>query len=388
MAIVSSSENAALRMDELTYDNLFGSLVEKSPSRLVFQLDADHRAMLGGSFVFAASAAGGAGARAAAADDDESEDDDSASEDSTDEDDGFPSWQPDGTEPASSGTATSIEIYNEGTLAYAIQGFSLDFIGFWTLVMNGDPSALTAAILDGADQIVGGAEDDYLESFDGDDRLDGRGGADVMVGGQGNDTYVIDGADEIYEDETEGNDTLLTSVSFKLDNQAFIETLRVLEGSQNVVLAGNNADNAIVGASGDDALLGLGGNDRISGGEGNDILNGGAGRDVLRGGAGNDVFVFSTKSKANAVDAIVDFSRADDRIHLENKVFKGLKAGNLAKKAFVAGLEATDGNDRILYDRESGTIWFDADGIGAKAAVQIATVKAGLALDASDFFVI
>jgi Ca2+-binding RTX toxin-like protein len=376
-------------MDELTYDNLFGSLVEKGPSRLVFQLDADNSAVLGGSFVLAGTMAQGAGQRIAALDDDNSEDDDSGSgDDGSDEDGDFPSWQPDGTEPASSGTVTSIEISSDGALAYVMSGFSLDFIAFWTLVMNGDPSALTAAILDGADQMAGGAEDDYLESFGGHDWLDGHGGADVMVGGQGNDTYVIDGADEIYEDQDEGNDTLLTSVSFKLDNQSFVETLRVLEGAQNVVLAGNNAANTIVGASGGDVLFGSGGADRISGGDGDDILNGGAGRDVLKGGAGNDVFVFSTKPQAGAVDAIGDFSRADDRIHLENKIFKGLKAGNLSKKAFVAELEAKDGNDRILYDRKSGTIWFDADGIGSKAAVQVATVKAGLALDASDFFVI
>ena len=55
---------------------------------------------------------------------------------------------------------------------------------------------------------------------------------------------------------------------------------------------------------------------------------------------------------------------------------------------FWTGSNAADAEDRIIYKKSTGALYYDADGTGAKAAVQIATLKKGLALTVSDFFVI
>jgi Ca2+-binding RTX toxin-like protein len=62
--------------------------------------------------------------------------------------------------------------------------------------------------------------------------------------------------------------------------------------------------------------------------------------------------------------------------------------GNLAAGAFRTGTAAQDGDDRIIYDPVTGALLFDMDGIGGAAAVQFATLNAGLNLSAADFQVI
>ncbi|HYI47238.1 MAG TPA: hypothetical protein VEX35_02125, partial [Allosphingosinicella sp.] len=66
----------------------------------------------------------------------------------------------------------------------------------------------------------------------------------------------------------------------------------------------------------------------------------------------------------------------------------GLTPGSLPAGAFVTGSAAGDADDRIIYNGATGQLYFDADGNGAGAAVQFATLSPGLALTGSDFFVI
>ena len=88
------------------------------------------------------------------------------------------------------------------------------------------------------------------------------------------------------------------------------------------------------------------------------------------------------------VDDVFDFSVLNDTINLENAVFVGLVAGALPAGQFHIGAAAADGNDHIIYDAASGDLSFDADGTGASAQVQFASLQPGLALTAADFFVI
>ena len=62
--------------------------------------------------------------------------------------------------------------------------------------------------------------------------------------------------------------------------------------------------------------------------------------------------------------------------------------GKLNKAFFKIGAKAGDGNDYVLYDRTKGILWYDADGSGKGAAVQIATLSKKLKMSALDFFVI
>jgi serralysin len=79
---------------------------------------------------------------------------------------------------------------------------------------------------------------------------------------------------------------------------------------------------------------------------------------------------------------------ADDTVQLDNAVFTGLAAGALAAGAFRTGAAAADADDRIIYNSATGALLFDADGNGAGAAVQFATLSAGLAMAAGEFTVI
>lgn len=105
-------------------------------------------------------------------------------------------------------------------------------------------------------------------------------------GGGGNDTYIVDGAeDEIFEDPSGGQDTVQSGTTWTLDTN--FENL-TLTGTGNTNGTGNAADNSVTGNSGDNTLMGLGGNDTLNGGAGNDTLVGGLGTDTLDGGDGND----------------------------------------------------------------------------------------------------
>jgi Ca2+-binding RTX toxin-like protein len=141
-------------------------------------------------------------------------------------------------------------------------------------------------------------------------------------------------------------------------------------------------------------LRGGAGGDVLSGEAGHDTLYGSAGNDMLTGGAGQDMFVFDTKlNKRTNVDRIADFVVRDDGIFLDNGVFKALGRGSatgvkLNSDMFVTGTKAQDREDRIVYDKKSGALYYDADGTGASAQVKIATLSKNLKMTAADFFVI
>jgi Ca2+-binding RTX toxin-like protein len=137
-------------------------------------------------------------------------------------------------------------------------------------------------------------------------------------------------------------------------------------------------------------LRGTSGANVLVGGTGNDTLYGGAGKDVLTGSTGADVFVFDTKPNTRTnVDTITDFSHADDTIWLKKSAFTKLaKKGALAAKAFYVGSKAHDADDRIVYNKKAGVLYYDEDGSGAHAAVQIAKLAAKPTLFKADFFVI
>ncbi|MET0746326.1 MAG: hypothetical protein ABWY78_23360 [Microvirga sp.] len=55
--------------------------------------------------------------------------------------------------------------------------------------------------------------------------------------------------------------------------------------------------------------------------------------------------------------------------------------------AFVLGKAAIDAADRVVYDPSTGRLWFDKDGSGPAAAMQIAKLKAGITLSYKDFLI-
>ncbi len=254
---------------------------------------------------------------------------------------------------------------------------------------------------------VGGSGNDDITGNAAANILNGGGGADTMLGGAGNDTYVVDNAgDKVYETTTiggavnsGGSDTVRSSVTYTLGN--FVEKLTLtglaaINGSGNALanaLVGNGAANILRGANGNDVLVGGAGADTLYGGAHNDLLRGGAGSDVLFGGAGSDIFRFDTAlstSTVKNVDWIRDFDPAQDTIQLENSIFTRFGTGTTGPispalfRANTTGL-AQDGNDYLIYETDTGKLFYDANGSAAGGSVQIALLQANLALSSADY---
>jgi Ca2+-binding RTX toxin-like protein len=222
--------------------------------------------------------------------------------------------------------------------------------------------------------LTGNTSGNTIIGNDGSNTLDGGGGNDELIGRGGNDTYIVDSAtDTTTEGGGQGIDTVRTSVSYALTAGADIETLETTNaaGTTAINMTGNGAGNT------------------VRGNNGSNVINGGGGRDDLIGLGGQDHFLFdSALNAATNVDRILDFNVADDTIRLENAVFTTLAAGGLGAGQFVIGAAAQDANDRVIYNSSTGALFYDADGTGAGAAIQFATLSTGLALTAQDFLVV
>lgn len=223
------------------------------------------------------------------------------------------------------------------------------------------------------DFLYGDTGANRLNGGTGDDLLDGRAGADVLVGGLGRDQLVVDNIrDRVVELSGEGVDTVVASIAYTLG--IFLENL-TLTGTAAIAGTGNTVGNAIVGNAGANVLDGL------------------LGSDILTGGDGIDQFRFTTALDGTGnVDTITDFTPGTDRIALARGIFTTLGGGasGLQPGAFVTGsggLVAGDANDRILHDRATGELFYDADGTGTIAAILFARVTIDTVLVPADFIV-
>ncbi len=123
--------------------------------------------------------------------------------------------------------------------------------------------------------------DSVLSAADVTNLVNGSGAGDTLIGGQGDDTYVIDNAlDTVTENAGEGTDTVQSSISIDLAAlSANVENL-TLNDNAGINGTGNALNNIIIAGSGDNTL------------------DGGAGDDDLRGGGGNDTYKVDTNRDA------------------------------------------------------------------------------------------
>jgi Ca2+-binding RTX toxin-like protein len=257
---------------------------------------------------------------------------------------------------------------------------------------NGEVRTSGPSAKDGADQLLGGrgndrmyggAGGDYMHGEWDDDSLYGQDGNDLMYGGYGRDT--MSGGN--------GNDLMYGGSEAKPRGDWFGKALTLTwDGTTGKTMKPQTwsiAGEAQADDKSNDHMSGGNGNDRMWGQGGNDKLYGGLGKDFLSGGSGKDSFVFDTKLGSTNIDTIDDFSVKDDTILLDRTIFTKVgKVGDLASGAFHIGTKAHDASDRIIYDKASGKVWYDADGSGGGKAIQFALLDKGLALTASDFDII
>jgi Ca2+-binding RTX toxin-like protein len=205
----------------------------------------------------------------------------------------------------------------------------------------------------------------------------GAGKADTMTGRGGNDIYRIYNAVDVIVESTSASggsaDRVMAAVDYVLKAGVGVELLTTngSTGTSALKLTGNEFAQAITGNYGDNRLEGKGA------------------ADTLHGLAGDDTFVFATTLGSGNVDTIADFNVADDRFLLSDNIFTALSAGTLSASAFRANTTglAGDASDRIIYETDTGELYYDANGTGAGGSILFAIVGTNLALTHADFSV-
>lgn len=174
---------------------------------------------------------------------------------------------------------------------------------------------------------------------------------DTLIGGAGDDTYVLSRGDLVRESVNGGTDTVQASINYSLG--ANVENL-VLTGTANLNGTGNSLDNVITGNAG------------------NNVLNGGTGIDTASyanatGPVTISLSVASPQATGFGNDALLNFenligSRFNDRLSgngLDNRLDGGL--GNDT-------LTGHGGNDTYVVD-SAGDIIVEAATIGTDSVV-------------------
>jgi Ca2+-binding RTX toxin-like protein len=125
----------------------------------------------------------------------------------------------------------------------------------------------------------------------------------------------------------------------------------------------------------------------LVGNAGNNIIEGRGGADTLTGGAGGDQFIISSNGAQSDTDLITDFKSGEDLLVIDLASFgfdlKGLGINSSAlvsDGAFVtgAGAIALDPNDHFIFDTAQGKLFFDVDGSGSSAPVELVHFSPGL----------
>jgi hypothetical protein len=176
------------------------------------------------------------------------------------------------------GTLTSSSMWYP---TYSATSYTLP-AGASNLVLTGDANISAA----------GNALPNDIVGNNGNNRINGEGGADTMAGGLGNDTYWVDNpGDVVIEAPDAGIDTVISTITYTLP--ANVENLTFIGGS-DLSGAGNDLNNILTANSG------------------NDRLNGEGGNDTLVGGTGSDTFIFSPNF---GMDLVSNFVAGDGAVH-------------------------------------------------------------------------
>ena len=303
--------------------------------------------------------------------------------------------------------------------------------------LEGSEGNDTIDALAGNDTLLGLAGDDVLMGSSGDDSLIGNLGHDLMEGGGGNDTLQAgwdndtldggDGLDTLWLRDADSNvavdlaagtmiggDATGTAAA-ALSNIEFINAgdmthaVHISGSSGAELFRGGSSTDRILGGAGDDTIYGSNfaqnangdelygglGNDQVAAFGGHGLLDGGAGNDLLAGGAGIDDFVFSVAPVESNRDSVAFFSPGTDKLVLNSAAHPQIGASGsfsvsddrFASFVGFGEVNGFDAEDRVLYNLDTGELWYDADGVGAGAAQRIAILERAPALTATDFAV-
>ncbi|MBV5303814.1 MAG: hypothetical protein JZU70_06405, partial [Chlorobium sp.] len=225
----------------------------------------------------------------------------------------------------------------------------------------------------------------------GDNILNGGAGNDSMNGGEGNDLYVVGLAtDHVVAEFADDGATGVDEVRFTATSASTLSLYAGDTGIEKVVIGTGTGATAVI--SGTTALnvnasavttglwmIGNAGANALTGTIQNDTLEGGSGNDTLTGGSGSDDFVFNTAPNSiTNKDTITDFQPGADELQFSKAIFAALgDEGELKVEQFwssATAVAAHDSDDRIIYNTSTGALYYDADGTGGIAAVQVAII--------------
>jgi Ca2+-binding RTX toxin-like protein len=193
----------------------------------------------------------------------------------------------------------------------------------------------------GSVTLNGGDDDDWLQVFMENNRLDGGAGNDLLASGGGNDILIGgSGTDIAVYDGLGGAKVNLSLTSAQNTGSYGIDTLTGIENLRGSLyrdfLTGNDSENSLFGEQGRDVLEGGGGNDYLFGGDGGDSLSGGDDDDYLNGEEDSDLLAGGTG------DDFLEGGLGDDTLH-----------GNAGIDELDGGL----GNDILFGDDGDDTLY-------------------------------
>jgi Ca2+-binding RTX toxin-like protein len=186
---------------------------------------------------------------------------------------------------------------------------------------------------------------------DGGDLLDGGSGIDSMIGGTGDDRYVLDSiGDTIIEYANEGIDSVFTPFDYTLG--ATLERLQIAFGSGPVNATGNDLDNFIGGNEFDNILDGRGGADQMAGYGGNDTYIVDNANDLVMAYQG-----FDRVRTSVSYNLLSDNSSEVDPLETTNQA--GTGAIDLVGNEFNQTIVGNNGQNTIAGSRAGNDLNFD-----------------------------
>ncbi|KJV07463.1 calcium-binding protein [Methylocucumis oryzae] len=180
--------------------------------------------------------------------------------------------------------------------------------------------------------------------------IKGNSAANQLLGGLGDDTYLVSTGDSVVEEPNSGIDTVQSNADWSLADN--IENL-TLTGSIAINGNGNALNNVITGNGNANSL---------TGGDGDDRLDGRAGVDSMAGGLGNDNYVVTSgdaviEQVGEGIDTVESAATYTLSLNVENLVLTGAAAvkavGNEGKNMIMGNAAANilvgkEGSDTLL----------------------------------------
>ena len=199
---------------------------------------------------------------------------------------------------------------------------------------------------DGDNVMNGTGGNQVLEGGAGNDVLDGSTEIDTLVGGIGNDVYIVDSTtDIITELANEGTDTVQSSVTFT-SLAANVENL-TLTGTSAINGTGNTLNNVLTGNVGANTL---------SGGTGTDTMVGGLGDDTYVVDDIGDVVTENAGEGSDLIQSSVTYSLA---ANVENLTLTGNNAINATGNALDNVLTGNSGLNTLTGGAGNDTYILD-----------------------------